>query len=110
MLPPPEPFQPTEVSMPTKPLYVVCVFNLYAHEPDEPQETPEQRAERRRTYHCAGFSPEAALELAWVRFGRCCDYNWTYPALLGEFPTRTEGGWEVADVETLTCPHCGQTF
>jgi len=97
--------------MSTKPLYVICVFNVYADEPDEPSETPDQRAERKQTYHCAAFSPGEAEKIAWSRFHRSSSHHWTQPALLGEFPTKwEEAGWEVADVATLICPFCGQTF
>jgi len=95
----------------TKPLYVVCVFNVHTDEPDEPGETPAQRDERKRTDHCAAFSPGAAEKIAWSRFHKSSDHHWTSPALVGEFPTKSdEDGYEVADVATLTCPFCGQTF
>jgi hypothetical protein len=97
--------------MPTKPLYVICIFNLYSDEPDEPGESPGDRERRKQTYHYAGFTPEEVEAVVRGRFARSCDHNWYPPLFLGEFPTKViEDGWEVVDVESLTCPHCGQTF
>lgn len=97
--------------MPARPLYVVCVFNVYAHEPDDADETSEDRDERKRTYHYAGFTASEAEEMARFRFHRSSDHNWTLPVLIGEFPTKTdEAGREIADVDVVTCPHCGATF
>lgn len=99
--------------MAAKPVYVVCIFNVYADFPDAefPGETLEEKADRRRCRHVIGYTAEAALAAVPHWCETCCDYNWTQPALLGEYPIKLlEDAREVVDSETLTCPHCGETF
>src|SRR5258708_2988519 len=76
------------LSMATKPLYVVFVFNIYSDEPAFPGESPEDQLKRKRTYHYAAFSPDDAVQMAESRFHKSCAHNWMEPTLAGEFPTK----------------------
>ena len=95
-----------------KPVYVVCVFNVYADCPDAelPDETPAQKAERKRCRHFLGLTPDEAEAAIPHWCVGSCDYNWYVPTLLGTYPTRFFRGREIVDVETLTCPHCKTPF
>jgi hypothetical protein len=100
-----------EVAMAIKPVYVVCIFNVYSDMPDEPGKSTADRENRKRTRHAVGFTAQHAEDLAFNRFAKLMEYNW-YPAtLLGEFQTKLDqDGREVVDVDLLTCPHCGKAF
>src|SRR5205823_229715 len=84
VLPPLDSATRTEGRKATRPVYLVCVFHVYAGSPDAafPGETPRQRAERRRRYHYLGFTADEALDALphWCRIS--CDHNWTQPVWL----------------------------
>jgi len=94
-----------------KPIYVVCVFNVYSEHPDLfPGETVEDMAYRKRTHHFLGWTAKDAEEAAESSFHRSCDHNWWPPVFLGEFPIATdEAGHEFIDAD-VTCPRCGEAF
>jgi hypothetical protein len=92
--------------MTTKPVYVVCVFNVYCNEAARPEESPEEILKRKRTFHYFGYTPESAEDQAEATFHRSCDHNWWPPVLLGEFPIAIKDGQELVEGD-LTCPHCG---
>jgi hypothetical protein len=92
--------------MTTKPVYVVCVFNVYSDEPALPDESPEDIRKRKQTFHYLGFTAESADDQAKTLFRQSCTHNWWPPVLLGEFPILIKDGPGVVDAD-LICPHCG---
>jgi hypothetical protein len=93
-----------------KPIFVVCVFNVYSEEPDCPSETAEERAARKRTCHFTGFTADEADEAAERSLHNSSAHNWWPAVLLGEFPIATDAaGQEFIDAE-VTCPRCGNAF
>jgi hypothetical protein len=92
--------------MTIKPVYVVCVFNVYCDEPPRPEESREEILRRKRTLHYFGYTPESAEENAEAMLHHSCDHNWGPSVLLGELPISIEDGRELIEGD-LTCPQCG---
>ncbi len=92
--------------MSSKPVYVVCVFNVYCDEPARPDESREEILRRKQTFHYFGYTAKGAEDNAETIFHHSCEHNWWPPVLLGEFPISTTDGQELIEGD-LTCPRCG---